>query len=69
MSYLHYLCLFVYCVVFFVLFFLRLVYPTCMLPVSLDCPFVIAPSAFSNVYSGHDVKVSWSMPFCNKSLI
>jgi len=22
-----------------------------MLPVSLDCPFFIAPSAFSNVYS------------------
>ena len=28
--------------------FLRLVYP--MLPISLDCPFLIAPSAFSNVY-------------------
>jgi len=28
--------------------FLRLVYP--MLPVSLDCPFLIAPSVFSNVY-------------------
>ena len=28
--------------------FLRLVYP--MLPVSLDCPFFIAPSIFSNVY-------------------
>jgi len=27
---------------------LRLVYP--MLPVSLDCPFSIAPSVFSNVY-------------------
>ena len=27
---------------------LRLVYP--MLPVSLDCPFLIAPSVFSNVY-------------------
>ena len=26
---------------------LRLVYPT--LPVSLDCPFLIAPSVFSNV--------------------
>ena len=33
-----------YCVVFF----LRLVYP--MLPVSLDCQFLIAPSVFSNVY-------------------
>jgi hypothetical protein len=29
--------------------FLRLVYP--MLPVSLDCPFLIVPSLFSNVYS------------------
>jgi len=28
---------------------LRLVYP--MLPVSLDCPFLIAPSVLSNVYS------------------
>jgi hypothetical protein len=27
---------------------LRLVYP--MLPVSLDCPFLIAPLVFSNVY-------------------
>jgi hypothetical protein len=26
----------------------RLVYP--MLPVSLDCPFLIGPSVFSNVY-------------------
>jgi len=54
MSYLHYLCLFVYsgvqyilCCVF-VLFCLRLVYPT--LPVSLDYPFSIAPSVFSNIY-------------------
>ena len=29
--------------------FLRLVYP--MLPVSLDCPFLIVPSVFSNIYS------------------
>jgi hypothetical protein len=35
-----------YCLVFF--FFLRLVYP--MLPVSLDGPFLIVPSVFSNVY-------------------
>ena len=35
---------------FFVVFFfvLCLVYP--MLPISLDCPFLIAPSVFSNVY-------------------
>jgi len=35
------------CFVLFV-FILCLVYP--MLPVSLDCPFLIAPSVFSNVY-------------------
>jgi hypothetical protein len=28
--------------------FLRVLFP--MLPVSLDCPFLIAPSVFSNVY-------------------
>ena len=32
----------------FCLAFLRLVYP--MLPVSLDCPFLIAPSVFSYIY-------------------
>jgi hypothetical protein len=32
----------------FCFIFLRLVYP--MLPVSLDCPFFIAPSVFSNLY-------------------
>jgi sterol desaturase/sphingolipid hydroxylase (fatty acid hydroxylase superfamily) len=32
----------------FLLFFLCLVYP--MLPISLDCPFVIASSVFSNVF-------------------
>jgi hypothetical protein len=54
MSYLCYLCLFAYSVVqqtlccVYVLCFLRLVYP--MLPVSLDFPFLIVPSVFSNVY-------------------
>jgi hypothetical protein len=50
MSYWYYLCLFVYSDVqhIFCCVFLRLVYP--MLPVSLDCPFLIAPSIFSNVY-------------------
>ena len=52
MSYLRYLCLIAYsglqhihvlCCVF-----LCFVYP--MLPVSLDCPFSIAPSVFSNIY-------------------
>jgi hypothetical protein len=52
MLYLRYLCLFVYsgvqhilCCVFVSL---PLVYP--MLPVSLDCPLLIAPSVFSRVY-------------------
>ena len=57
MSCLRYLCLFVHngvqhiswCVFWFV--FLRLVYP--MLPVSLDCPFLIAPSVFSNHLFNH----------------
>jgi hypothetical protein len=53
-SYLCYLCLFVYggnqhiLRYVFVFYFLRLVYP--MLPVSLDCPFLIGSSVFSNVY-------------------
>ena len=38
----------VFCVVFCCVFcFVCLVYP--MLPVSLDCPFLNAPSVFSNV--------------------
>jgi len=55
MSYLRYLCVCLcivvsntYYVVFFCFSCLRLVYP--MLPVSLDCPFFIALSVFSNVY-------------------
>jgi len=53
MSYLHYLCLFTNSGVQHILlcafvFFLRLVCR--MLPVSLDCPLLIAPSVFSNVY-------------------
>jgi hypothetical protein len=49
MSYLRYLCLLAYSGVQHILFsvFLRLVYP--LLPVSLDCPFLIAPSVFSNI--------------------
>ena len=55
MSYLRYLCLFAYkwCPTYIALCFCsvyrRLVYP--MVPGSLDCPFLIAPSVFSNVYS------------------
>jgi hypothetical protein len=37
-----------YCVVYLCFVCLRPVYP--MLPVSLECPFLIAPSVFSNVY-------------------
>ena len=51
MSYLHYMCLFVYIDVHHLLCFCfvchRLVYP--MLPVSLNFPFLIVPSVFSNV--------------------
>ena len=56
MSYLRYLCLFanhgvqhILCCDFVLLVFaLCLVYP--MLPVSLDCSFLISPSVLSNVY-------------------
>ena len=41
-------CFFVFDFVFVFCFFLRLVYP--MLPVSQDCPILIAPSVFSNVH-------------------
>jgi hypothetical protein len=41
----------VFCVVFFVLFVFVLCLVCPMLQVSLDCPFSIAPSLFSNVYS------------------
>ena len=52
MFYLRYLCLRIvvsntYCVVLYFVC-LRFVYP--MLPVSLDCPFLIAPPVFSGVY-------------------
>jgi hypothetical protein len=55
-SYLRYLCVsaysgvrhIVFCVFVLFVFVLCLVYP--VLPVSLDCPFLIAPSVISNVY-------------------
>jgi hypothetical protein len=37
-------------VVFFILFVFELCFVNPMLPVSLDCPFLISPSVFSNVY-------------------
>ena len=70
MSYLRYLCLFVYsgvqhiwcCVFCFV--FIRIVYP--MLSVSLDCPFLIAPSVFSNVFSNNIFSESHLNQFTHK---
>jgi hypothetical protein len=56
MSFLHYLCL----VAYSGYVFLRFVYP--MLPFSLDCPFLIAPSVFSNVYL--TIKTSASLEAC-----
>ena len=56
MSYLRYLCWFAHSgvhhkrVVFFVLFVTVLCFVWPMLPISLDCPFLIAPSVLSNVY-------------------
>jgi len=57
MSYLCYLCLLVYivvsnrcCVVYFVLFVLVFCFVYPMVLISLDCPFWIAPSVYSNVY-------------------
>ena len=46
MSYLRYLCLFAYCGVQHI----WRCFSSSMLPVSLNCPFLIAPSVFSNVY-------------------
>ena len=50
MSYLRYLCLFAHSGVQHILWcvFIFLVYP--MLPVYLDCPFMIVPLVFSNLY-------------------
>jgi hypothetical protein len=50
MSYLRCLCLLTYSGVLYTLCcaFCCLVSPT--LPVSLDCPFLLAPSVFSNIY-------------------
>ena len=63
MSYLPCLCLFAYsgvqhkyCV--FVLFVLVLCLVHTMLPLSLDCLFLIAPSVFSNIYLPYVVSFS-----------
>ena len=49
MFYLRYFCLFVHCGVQHILCFVFGLF-FFVLPVSLDCPFLIAPSVFSNVY-------------------
>jgi len=51
----------VFCVVFLVLFVfvLCLVYP--MLPVYLDCPFLIAPSVCSKIYLRHFTANRWAL--------
>jgi hypothetical protein len=67
MSYLRYMCLFTYIVlvvpthIVFGFFCLRLVCP--MLMVSLDCPFLISPSVFSNVYL--QISILFSHLFCS----
>jgi len=57
MSYLRFICLFGYSGVQYILYcvFLRLVYH--MSPVSLDCPFFIVPSIFSNIYLRHTLEL------------
>ena len=63
MSWLRFLYLFTYDTLCFG--FLRLVYP--MLPVSLECPFVIALSVFSDVYFVLNLLEISVMIFCRKS--
>ena len=40
----------IFCDLFFVLFVFIMCLVYLILPISLDCPFLIAPSVFSNVY-------------------
>jgi len=62
MSYLRYLCLFTYIGVFCVVC-LRLVYH--MLPGSLDCTYVIAPSVFSDVYLIYNTLLQHKLHFAS----
>jgi hypothetical protein len=65
MSYLRYLCIFAHSCVqhilrfVFVLFCFRLVYS--MLPLSLDCPFMIVTSVFSSVYQTKHVIIQYRL--------
>ena len=61
MSYFRYLCLFVYSGVQHMS---CLVYP--MLPVSLDCPFLIDPSVFSNVYLHQKMFATFTLFYYSK---
>ena len=66
MSCLRYLYLFTYDTLYVLCFvFLRLVYP--MLPVALECPFVIALSVFSDVYFVLNLLEVSVIIFCLKS--
>jgi len=67
MSCLRYLYVFAYDDIVLCYVFLRLVYP--MLPVSLECPFVIAPSVFSDVYFILNLLEVSVMMFCLKSSV
>ena len=76
MSYLRYLCLLAYSGVqhIFCFFFGLFVFVLClvysMLPVSLDCQFLIAPSIFSNIYLITSIlactrsRFKWYFPRC-----
>jgi hypothetical protein len=59
MSYLRYLCLFAYCGVQHIL----RCFSSSMLSVSLDCPFLIAPSVFSNVYFFNTIQVKGNIGY------
>ena len=60
MSYLSYLCLFAHSGVEHIVccVFLRLVYH--MIPLSQNCPFLISPSVFSNVYFSDEQSNPWT---------
>ena len=68
MSYLRYLCLLTYCGVQHKLccgfFFFFSTYP--MLPASLDCPLLVAPSEISNVYYLFPTKINRNEEAVNK---
>jgi hypothetical protein len=54
MSYLRYLCLFAHSDVKHILRCVFALFFVVLLPVSLGCPFLMAPSVFSNVYVDYE---------------